>query len=85
MSLLQAVDQPSSDIEAYIKNVDAVLLQKIEMISSVRGKLIKFYQNIKKEEALQKVYQQNVQQQSSVQDQTEFGYGCEDENMMDES
>jgi hypothetical protein len=54
------VDQPSSDIEAYIRDVDAVLLQKIEMISLVRGKLLKFYQNIKKEEALQKVYQQNV-------------------------
>ena len=54
------MDQPSSDIEAYIRDVDAVLLQKIEMISLVRGKLLKFYQNIKKEEALQKIYQQNV-------------------------
>ena len=43
MSLLQAVDQPSSDIEAYIRDVDMVLLQKIEMISQVRSKLVKFY------------------------------------------
>ena len=36
MQLLQAVDQPSSDIEAYIRDVDRVLLQKMEMISQVR-------------------------------------------------
>lgn len=50
MSLLQLVDQPSSDIEAYVKSLDALLLQKMQMIGDVRKKLVGFYQNLKREE-----------------------------------
>jgi hypothetical protein len=52
MALLEKVDKPSSDVEAYVKSLDEILIKKVEMIGCVREKLVKFYQNIKKEEAL---------------------------------
>ena len=43
MALLQLIDQPSSDVETYVKQLDAILIQKVEMIGKVREKLVKFY------------------------------------------
>jgi hypothetical protein len=40
----------------YAIKLDEILLKKIEMITGVREKLVKFYQNVKKEEALQTLY-----------------------------
>ena len=56
MNLLHQVDQPSSDIEEYVHNLDAILLKKMEMISSVRGQLVNFYKHLKHEESLMKMY-----------------------------
>jgi kinesin family protein 2/24 len=56
MNLLQQVDMPNSDIEDYVLKLDELLLAKMEMLNQVRGKLVGFYQNLKKEEMLQKFY-----------------------------
>lgn len=60
MLLLEMIDKPQSDIEAYVTHLDTILIQKMDMISTVREKLVKFYQNVKKEEALQVLYRQTV-------------------------
>lgn len=36
MNLLHAVDQPQSDIEVYVSNLDKILIDKMEMISKLR-------------------------------------------------
>jgi kinesin family member 2/24 len=57
MGLLQQVDNPNSDIETYVMRLDKSLLNKINKINEVRQQLVGFYQNLKKEEALQILYQ----------------------------
>jgi hypothetical protein len=36
MKSLKEVDQPGSDVEAYIKKVDQLLIQKIDMMTELR-------------------------------------------------
>lgn len=36
MTLLQIVDQPNSDIEQYVKDLDRMLCNKVEMIGKIR-------------------------------------------------
>jgi len=36
MSLLQQVDQPSSDIEAYVTSLDQILVKQIEKFGELR-------------------------------------------------
>ena len=43
MSLLQLVDQPNSDIEQYVKDLDKMLCSKVEMIGKIRLQLVQFY------------------------------------------
>lgn len=52
MNLLDQIDKPSSDIEAYVISLDALLFKKMQLISDVRSKVVGFYQNLKKEEML---------------------------------
>ena len=47
MNLLHAVDQPSSDIEDYVTNLDRILLDKMDMISKLRQKLVTFYTHLR--------------------------------------
>ena len=58
MNLLHAVDQPQSNIEDYVCNLDKILLDKIEMIGKLRQKLVTFYTHLRQEENLQKLYQE---------------------------
>jgi kinesin family member 2/24 len=43
MGLLQQVDNPNSDIETYVKQLDQYLLKKINKINEVRQQLVGFY------------------------------------------
>ena len=56
MMLLQNVEEPQSDIEDYVKTLDNILIQKMELIGEVRNRLATFYSHLKKEENLQKLY-----------------------------
>ena len=40
MSLLQIVDQPNSDIEQYVKDLDRMLIEKVDMIGKIRLQLV---------------------------------------------
>ncbi len=52
MVLLHEVDKPGSDIERYVDHLDAILLHKMDLIASVRARLIDFYGHLKLEENL---------------------------------
>ena len=54
-------DNPNSDIESYVKALDSQLITKIRQISQLRQQLAGFYQNLKKEDALQTFYQQQIE------------------------
>ncbi len=58
MVLLNDVDKPGSDVEAYVNNLDQILIQKMTMISEMREQLITFHKHLKTEEAMSKLYQQ---------------------------
>ena len=57
MMILHEVDKPGSDIEDYVSSLDAILINKMELIGVVRQRLIDFYTHLKMEENLQKLYQ----------------------------
>jgi hypothetical protein len=50
MSLLQIVDQPNSDITTYVKELDKILVAKVEMIGALRLQLVNVYRKLKREE-----------------------------------
>ena len=56
MSILQTVEEPQSDIEDYVVQLDTILMRKMEHILGLRAKLASFHKHIKKEESLQKLY-----------------------------
>ncbi len=58
MSLLNDVDKPGSDVEDYVNNLDKLLLQKVHMILQMRQSIINFHTNLKTEETMSKLYQQ---------------------------
>jgi kinesin family protein 2/24 len=60
MALLEEVDKPQSDIEIYVKKLDQILLKKMEMIGSVRQKLVRFHQHLEEEHNLQTLYQRKL-------------------------
>ena len=43
-----------------MQQVDEILLKKMEMIGNLRGQLVQFYQNLKREEQLQQYYQSKM-------------------------
>ena len=57
MSLLNDVDNPGSDVESYVNHLDKLLLQKIDMIHSIRQNLIDFHTHLKTEVSMSKLYQ----------------------------
>ena len=61
MSLLQEVSKPGSDIEDYVKGLNAILEHKLEIISVLRSRLLGFYYHIRQEEDICKKV--NEQQQ----------------------
>ena len=63
MALLQEVSKPGSDIEEYVKGLNAILEHKLEIISVLRSRLLGFYYHLRQEEELSKKFnsQQTVQ------------------------
>lgn len=60
--LLHDVDSPSSDVDSYVSNLDAILQQKREIISILGQRLYSFQSHLKKEEVLsKKFYEQRAQ------------------------
>ncbi|KAK2964855.1 putative Diatom spindle kinesin-1 [Blattamonas nauphoetae] len=54
MQLLAEVEEPGSDVDAYVKNLDKLLLQKIAKIEQLRKTLIAFQDELKMEETMSK-------------------------------
>eukprot|EP00831_Metopus_contortus_P011921 TRINITY_DN14781_c0_g1_i2.p2 TRINITY_DN14781_c0_g1~~TRINITY_DN14781_c0_g1_i2.p2 ORF type:complete len:116 (-),score=30.32 TRINITY_DN14781_c0_g1_i2:101-448(-) len=61
MSLLQEVSKPGSDIDEYVKGLNAILEHKMDIISVLRSRLLGFYYHLKQEEDLSRKFylQQN--------------------------
>jgi len=59
MTLLNEVDKPGSDVEIYVKKLDEVLMNKIKLIVNLRKNLLQFYNHLKSEEQMSKLYQDN--------------------------
>jgi kinesin family protein 2/24 len=56
MKLLNDVDQPGSAIEAYVTNLDMILVRKTQAIRTLRNKLATFQQHLREEEILSKSF-----------------------------
>jgi len=56
MALLSEVDKPGSDVEIYVKKLDEVLMNKINLIVNLRKNLLNFYSHLKSEEQMSKLY-----------------------------
>ncbi len=58
MMLLHEVDKPGSDVEEYVSSLDAILVHKLDLITTLRSRLLQFHKHLKTEESLSKLYQQ---------------------------
>lgn len=56
MALISEVDKSGSDIEVYVGELDKMLLKKMNMIATVRKKLVDFNAHLKMEKQLQGIY-----------------------------
>lgn len=61
MKLLHEVEQPGSAIDAYVTNLDCILVRKIQAISTLRNKLAVFQQHLREEEILSKSFARKQQ------------------------
>ena len=68
MVLLNDVDKPGSDVEDYVNHLDQILLNKIKMIEEMRNQLVDFHRNLKTEECMAKLYQQQQNLNQMEQD-----------------
>jgi kinesin family member 2/24 len=59
MSLISEVDKPGSDVDNYVRELDAVLGIKEDMIRGIREKLKVFNEHLKQEEELTLVFERN--------------------------
>lgn len=83
MVLLNDVDKPGSDVEAYVASLDRLLTQKIQMITGMRKRLIDFHTHLKTEELLSKLYQQHqAAQDASVNQLQSTPYQQQEDLMM---
>lgn len=56
MTLLHEVDQPASDIQQYLANLEAIIEQKIDLITSLKDKVTSFKEHLAEEESLSKKF-----------------------------
>ena len=47
MALLHDVDKPASDIDEYVDSLDAIFIHKLELITVLRSKLVKFKEHLR--------------------------------------
>lgn len=62
MAILNNVDKPGSDISTFVKSLDTLLLQKLDMIHNIRQQLVEFNKNLKTEETMSILYEQQQPQ-----------------------
>ena len=65
MVLLHDVDKPASDIDEYVDSLDAILAHKLELITVLRTRLVKFKEHLREEEMLSKKF---YEQRNEVMD-----------------
>ena len=65
MALLHDVDKPASDIDEYVDSLDSIFAHKIELITVLRSRLIKFKEHLREEEMLSKKF---YEQRNEVMD-----------------
>ena len=65
MALLHDVDKPASDIDEYVDSLDAIFIHKLELITGLRSKLVKFKEHLREEEMLSKKF---YEQRNEVMD-----------------
>ena len=68
MSLLRDVDKPGSEVENYVEKLDEILLVKIKKMEDLRNNCLRFYKNIKTEQVMNQLYQQNQTNNASDED-----------------
>lgn len=68
MVLLNEVDKPASDIDEYVDSLDSILAHKMEMISMLRSRLIKFKGHLREEEALSKKFHEQKTEMMDIFD-----------------
>jgi kinesin family protein 2/24 len=62
MMLLHEVDKPGSDVDEYVDSLDALLAHKMEIVSGLRNRVLKFREHLKEEELLsKKFYEQRAE------------------------
>ena len=71
MALLQEVSKPGSDVEEYVKGLNAILEHKQEIISVLRSRLMGFYYHLKQEEELSKQFYETQQHQPELERESE--------------
>ena len=65
MALLHDVDKPASDIDEYVDSLDSIFAHKLELITVLRSRLIKFKEHLREEEMLSKKF---YEQRNEVMD-----------------
>ncbi len=65
MEILQEVDKPGSDVEAYATSLDSILAHKMEVIGALRKRLTDFRGHLKEEQELSKKF---FEQQNEMKD-----------------
>lgn len=68
MGLLNEVDKPASDIDEYVESLDAVLSHKLETITVLKGKLVRFREHLKEEEVLSKKFHEQKNEMMDIFD-----------------
>jgi len=68
MALLNEVEKPSSNIDEYIDNLDAILLHKLDMITMLRDRIHKFKGILKEEQAVSKKFYEQKNEMMDIFD-----------------
>ena len=68
MVLLHEVDKPASDIDEYVESLDSMLTHKLETISLLKTKLVKFRGHLKEEEVLSKKFHEQKNEMMDIFD-----------------
>ena len=76
MALLNEVDKPGSDVDEYADNLDAILAHKLEIISLLRGRIVRFKNHLREEEVLSRKF---YEQRSEMRDVFDLGDGPSDD------
>ena len=68
MIILHEVDKPGSNIDNYVNSLDNLLNKKLELVNSMKPRILQFKDHLKEEDVLAKKYYELL-------NQTQTGYG----------